>query len=71
LIVEQDHQGVWRVISVHVRERALDELFTTKATGSGLGLAFVKRVVEAHGGIVRLNSQEGKGTQVSLQFLLK
>jgi two-component system sensor histidine kinase HydH len=53
------------------RERALDELFTTKATGSGLGLAFVKRIVEAHGGVVRLSSQEGKGTEVSLQFPLK
>jgi two-component system sensor histidine kinase HydH len=53
------------------RERALEELFTTKATGSGLGLAFVKRVMEAHGGIVRLSSQEGKGTEVSLQFPLK
>jgi signal transduction histidine kinase len=50
-------------------ERAFDEFFTTKATGSGLGLAFVRRVVESHGGQVALTSKEGWGTVVALHFL--
>lgn len=47
-------------------EHAFDEFFTTKATGSGLGLPFVKRVAEAHGGSIRLDSREGAGTTATL-----
>jgi signal transduction histidine kinase len=57
-------------MSPRVRERALDDFFTTKQTGSGLGLAFVRRVAEAHGGEVSLSSKEGVGTTVRLFFPL-
>lgn len=40
--------------------------FTTKATGTGLGLAVVKRIMEAHRGEVLVESQAGQGTKVSL-----
>jgi signal transduction histidine kinase len=50
------------------RERVFDDFFTTKATGSGLGLAFVRRVMEAHNGQVSLESTVGKGTRVTLQL---
>ena len=42
--------------------------FTTKATGTGLGLAVVKRIVEAHGGDVRVQSRPGAGTTFTLQL---
>ena len=50
------------------RERAQDGFFTTKAQGSGLGLAFVRRVVEAHGGRLHIDSQEGRGTTVRIEL---
>jgi signal transduction histidine kinase len=51
-------------------ERAFDDFFTTKATGSGLGLAFVRRVALAHGGTVSLASRPGQGTAVELRLPL-
>lgn len=52
-------------------ERAFDEFFTTRAQGSGLGLAFVRQVAEAHGGRATLASREGEGTEVNLCFILE
>ncbi len=48
------------------RERACDDFFTTKPSGSGLGLSFVRRVAQAHGGDVAIASQVGRGTTVTL-----
>jgi signal transduction histidine kinase len=64
LSVEDTGEGM----DARTRERAFDEFFTTKATGSGLGLAFVRRVLEAHGGSVSLTSGEGRGTIVRLHL---
>lgn len=57
-------------MSPRALEQAFELFFTTKATGSGLGLAFVKQVIEAHGGEVHLTSVEGKGTEVQLSLSL-
>lgn len=64
LAVEDTGEGM----DARTAERAFDDFYTTKATGSGLGLAFVRRVVEAHGGQVSLTSQEGRGTIVHLRL---
>ncbi len=49
-----------------VRERALHPFFTTRPSGTGLGLPIVHRIVEAHGGEIQLDSAEGHGTTVTL-----
>jgi signal transduction histidine kinase len=67
LSVEDNGSGM----SARTRERALDDFYTTKANGSGLGLAFVRRVAEAHGGEVSLTSKEGLGTTVRLVLPLE
>jgi signal transduction histidine kinase len=50
------------------RERAFEDFFTPKPEGSGLGLAFVRRVMLAHGGDVTLSSERGRGTTVELRL---
>ncbi len=42
--------------------------YTTKSTGTGLGLAFVKKVIEEHEGVIGVNSELQKGTCFHLQF---
>jgi signal transduction histidine kinase len=55
-----------------INPQALGKVFTpfytTKSSGTGLGLPIVKRLVNAHGGDVRIESDEGAGTRVILVF---
>ncbi|HEX6766525.1 MAG TPA: ATP-binding protein, partial [Polyangiaceae bacterium] len=62
--VEDEGEGM----DARTLDRASDELFTTKATGSGLGLSFAERVAQAHGGTLKLTSRAGKGTVVRLSL---
>jgi two-component system sensor histidine kinase PilS (NtrC family) len=42
--------------------RVFDPFFTTKPKGVGMGLAIARKIVQAHGGDIILESQEGKGS---------
>jgi len=50
--------------------RVFEPFFTTKTSGTGLGLASVYRVIEAHGGDVKVESEKGKGTVFTLRLPL-
>jgi two-component system, NtrC family, sensor histidine kinase HydH len=47
-------------------EHVFDPYFTTKQTGTGLGLAIVHKIIEAHGGEVKVGSEPGRGTTVTI-----
>ena len=45
------------------QRRIYDPLFTTKPGSRGYGLATIRRIVEAHGGIVTVHSAPGRGSR--------
>lgn len=44
--------------------------FTTRKSGTGLGLLIVRRIIREHGGEIELESKEGEGTSVNIYFPL-
>jgi nitrogen fixation/metabolism regulation signal transduction histidine kinase len=51
-------------IPAAVLPRVFEPHFSTRTTGSGLGLAVSRRLIEAWGGEIGITSEEGKGTRV-------
>ncbi len=50
------------------KKRAFDPFFTTKAQGTGLGLAYVGKVIEAHRGRVSFKENHPKGTIFEIEI---
>ncbi|MEA0562749.1 MULTISPECIES: sensor histidine kinase [Lysinibacillus] len=50
----------------HIFERYYRGTNTEKTTGTGLGTAIARDIIEAHGGTVTITSEEGKGTSVNI-----
>ncbi len=53
-------------LSDEARSKMFNPYFTTKTTGTGLGLPIVQRIVEAHNGVITVSSEKGKGTSVTI-----
>jgi hypothetical protein len=49
-------------------EQIFDTFFTTKPTGTGLGLALTKKIIEDHGAHLEVSSREGQGTTFTVVF---
>ena len=67
-----DHQCLVEVIdngcgiSSEEVDRIFTPHFTTKSSGSGIGLSLVKQIVEKHGGMISFESKENEGTTFRL-----
>ncbi|PIC82006.1 ATP-binding protein [Sporosarcina sp. P1] len=75
LISEGDHRNIDIFISdtgIGMEKEQLDTIFlpfiTNKPGGTGLGLPFVKKTIQEHGGSISVTSEVGKGTVFHLTF---
>ncbi|RYZ02615.1 MAG: HAMP domain-containing protein [Myxococcales bacterium] len=64
LIVDDEGVGM----PATTRERLFEPFFTTKQHGTGLGLAITRQIAEAHGGGIRVEPREPRGTRIVLHF---
>jgi two-component system, NtrC family, sensor histidine kinase HydH len=77
LILTTRRQGPWVMLEVidtgvgmaeEVRARIFDAFFSTRTGGSGLGLPTSRKIIEAHGGSIDVQSERGKGSQFSVRL---
>jgi signal transduction histidine kinase len=55
-------------IPAELREEIFNPFVTTKRSGAGLGLSIVSKIVDDHGGSIRLTSKPGKGACFRISF---
>jgi len=58
-------------INAEQMSRIFNPYYTTKSTGTGLGLVIVERIVREHGGDLSVESDVGHGTLIRLSFPLQ
>ena len=50
------------------QQRVFEPFFTTKEKGVGLGMSIVHRIIEAHHGVIELESEVEKGTRFTVRL---
>jgi len=58
-------------ISPEIQDRIFVPFFTTKKTGTGIGLPLAQKIVHAHGGVLDMNSEVGKGTEFIIKIPMR
>ncbi len=53
-------------IPVQEKEKIFEPFFTTKETGTGLGLSIVHKIIENHDGVIKVESEAGKGSTFTI-----
>jgi len=77
LILTTHREGPWAVLDVtdtgvgispENQSHVFDAFFSTRAGGSGLGLPTTRKIVEAHGGTIGVESESGKGSKFRIRL---
>jgi signal transduction histidine kinase len=58
-------------IPQELQDRIFVPFFTTKKTGTGIGLPLAQKIVHAHGGVLDMNSEVGKGTEFIIKIPMR
>jgi signal transduction histidine kinase len=58
-------------IPKELQTKVFDPFFTTKEGGTGLGLSIAHRIITQHGGDIRVEGEEGKGSTFTISFPLE
>jgi len=64
LAVEDNGLGM----SEEEKEKVFDLFYSNRPGGTGLGLAIARRIAQAHGGALEIDSKEGSGTVVRVRL---
>jgi len=64
ITVQDQGEGIPETVKVNL----FKPFMTTKENGTGLGLPFCKRVIDAHGGQISFASSQGKGTTFTIRL---
>lgn len=64
LVVEDDGPGM----TPEVERKAFDPFFSTRRSGTGMGLPLCQSIVQKHGGLLRLHTAPGEGTRVTVEL---
>jgi signal transduction histidine kinase len=54
----------------HTAAKMFEAFFSTKPGGSGLGLPTTQKIIAAHGGRIHVQSEHGRGTQMTIELPL-
>ncbi|MCL5883934.1 MAG: ATP-binding protein [Deltaproteobacteria bacterium] len=54
-----------------IQDRVFVPFFTTKKDGTGIGLSLSQKIVHAHGGVIDMNSEAGKGTEFIIKIPMR
>ena len=58
-------------IPPEIQDRIFAPFFTTKKNGTGIGLSMAQKIVHAHGGVLDMDSEIGKGTEFIIKIPMR
>lgn len=70
LIIKDDGSGIHQEDLNHIFKRFYRSRFSKDTQGIGLGLPLAKAIIEAHSGIIEVDSEIGSGTTFTINFFI-